>query len=78
MVTNTMLADLTPVITYGSETCVLKESMKRKLLITERNILRIIFRPTKDRDDTWRTKTNGELNNLVRNKNIITYIMAQR
>jgi hypothetical protein len=52
--------------------------MKRKLLIIERNILRRIFRPTKDRDDTWTIKTNGELNNLTRNKNIITYIKAQR
>jgi hypothetical protein len=52
--------------------------MERKLLITERNILRRIFRPTKDRDDTWRIKTNGESNNLIRNKNIITCNKAQR
>jgi len=58
------------VITYDSETWVLKESMKRKLLITERSMLRRIFKPTNDRDGTWRIKTNGELNNLVRNKNI--------
>jgi hypothetical protein len=51
--------------------------MKRKLLITERNILSRIFRPTKDSDDTWRIKTNGELNNLIRNKNIITHIKAK-
>ena len=65
-------------ITYASEIWVLKESVKRKLLITERNILRRIFSPTNDRDGTWRIKTNGELNNLVRNKIIITYIKAQR
>ena len=57
-------------ITYDSETWVLKESMKRKLLITERSMLRRIFKPTNDRDGTWGIKTNGELNNLVRNKNI--------
>jgi hypothetical protein len=51
--------------------------MKRKLLITERNILSRIFRPTKDSDDTWRIKTNGELNNLIRNKHIITHIKAK-
>jgi len=50
----------------------------RKLLITERNVLRRIFRLTNDRDSTWRIKTNGELNNLVRNKNTVTYIKAQR
>jgi len=78
MVTNTILADLRPVITYANETRALKESMKRKLLITDRNILRRIFRPTKDRDDTWRIKTNGEQYNLIRNKNIMTYNKAQR
>jgi len=40
------------VTTYASETWVIKESMKLKLLITERRILRRIFRPTKDRDGT--------------------------
>jgi hypothetical protein len=47
-----------PVITYASETWVLKESIKRKLLISERKLLRTIFGPTKDRDGTWRIKTN--------------------
>jgi hypothetical protein len=37
-----------------------------------------IFGPTKDRHGTWRIKTNYELNNLIRNKNIINYIKAQR
>ena len=64
--------------TYASETWVLKESMKWKLLITERRILRRIFGPTKDRDGTWGIKTNDELNNLIRNKNITNYIKAQR
>jgi hypothetical protein len=48
-----------------------------KNLVPERNILRRIFVPTKDREGTWRIKTNDELNNLVRNKNIINYIKAQ-
>jgi hypothetical protein len=26
-----------------------------------------------DRDDTWKIKTNEELNSLIRNKNIINY-----
>ena len=67
-----------PVITNASETQVLKESIKRKLLITERTILRRIFGHTKDIDGIWRIKTNDELNNLIRNKNIINYIKAQR
>ena len=52
-----------PVITCGSETWALKESVKRKLLITERKILRRIFGPTKDRDGTWEIEISDELNN---------------
>ena len=54
-----------PVITYACRLWLLQESMKGKLLITERKILRI-FGPAKDGDGTWRIKTNDELNNLVR------------
>jgi len=67
-----------PVITRDSETWVLKETVKRKLLITERKILRRVFEPTKDRDSTWKIETSDESNNLIRNKNIINYIKAQR
>jgi hypothetical protein len=56
-------------ITYASETWVMKESMKRKVLITERKI--------KDRGGTWRIKASDELNNLISNKNIMNYIKAR-
>jgi len=46
-----------PVITHASETWVLKGSMKRKLLIIERNILRK-FGPAKHRDGAWRIETD--------------------
>jgi hypothetical protein len=52
-----------PVITCDSETWVLKESVKRKLLVTERKILRRIFGPTKHRDGTWKIEISDELNN---------------
>ena len=32
----------------------------------------------KDTDGTWRIKTNNEINILIENINIITYIKAQR
>ena len=35
------------------------------------------FEPTKERDGTWKIKTN-ELNKLIRNKTIINYIKSQR
>jgi hypothetical protein len=55
-----------------------KRSYKTKLLVFERNILRRIFGPTKERDSTWRIKTNDELNKLVGNKTIIKHIKSQR
>jgi len=37
-----------PIVTYVSETWVLKEAIIQKLLVFERKILRRIFGPTKD------------------------------
>lgn len=34
--------------------------------------------PTKERDGTWRIKTDYQLNNLIRNKHISNYVKAQR
>ena len=67
-----------PVVTYACETWVLKENIKTKLKVFERKVLRRIYGPTKQRDGTWRIKTNEELNRLIDNKNIINYIKAQR
>jgi hypothetical protein len=47
-------------------------------MVFERKVLREIFGPTKERDDTWRIKTNDELDKLIRHKNIINYIKSQR
>jgi hypothetical protein len=63
---------------YASRIWVLKESMKRKLLLTERMILGRRFGPTTDSDGTLRIKTNDELNNPIRNKNISNHNMTQR
>jgi hypothetical protein len=41
-------------------------------------VLRRIFGPTKERGVTWRIKTNDELDELIRHKNIINHIKAQR
>jgi hypothetical protein len=54
-----------PVISCASKTWVLKESVKQKLVITERKILKSILRRTEDRDGTWCIKTTNELNNLI-------------
>jgi len=52
-----------------------KRVYETKVINNEGGILRI-FGPTKDRDGTCRIKTNDELNNQIRNKNIIFYIKA--
>jgi hypothetical protein len=64
-------------VTYASETWVLKENITQKLLVFERKILRRIFGPTKE-NQSWRVKTSEELDNLIRHKNIVNHIKAQR
>jgi hypothetical protein len=54
-----------------------KETIVQKLLVFERKILRRIFGPTR-RNQMWRTKTNEELDKLIKYKNIVNYIKAQR
>jgi translation initiation factor 2 gamma subunit (eIF-2gamma) len=66
-----------PTVIYASETQVLKETTIQKLLVFERKILRRIFGPTKE-NQIWRIKTNEELYILIKHKNIVNYIKAQR
>ena len=47
-------------------------------MVFERKVLRKIFGPIKERDGTWRIKTNDELDELIRHKNIRNHIKAQR
>jgi len=56
---------------------VLKETTIQKLLVFERKILRRIFAPTKE-NQIWRINTNEELDKLIKHKNIVSYIKAQR
>jgi hypothetical protein len=67
-----------PTVTYACEAWVLEETVKNKLMVFERKVLRRIFGLTKERDGTWGIKTNDELNKLIRHKNIIGHIKAQR
>jgi len=64
-------------VTYASETWVLKENIIQKLLVFERKILRGTFGPTKE-NQIWRIKTNEELDKLIKHKNIVNHIKAQR
>jgi len=67
-----------PIVTYASETWVLKESMIKKLMIFERKIMRKIFGPTRSDDGYWRIKTNQEINDILKGQNIIGFIKKQR
>ena len=65
-----------PIVTYASETWVLKENTIQKLLVFKRKILRI-FGPTKE-NQIRKIKTNEELDKLIKHKNIVNHIKAQR
>ena len=43
---------------------------QNRLLVFERRVLRKIYGPTQDNDGAWRIKTNEELENLIKKKNI--------
>jgi hypothetical protein len=66
-----------PLVTYASETWVLKETIIQKLLVFEKKMLRRIFGPTKD-NQIWRVETSEELYKMIKHKNIINYTKAQR
>ena len=67
-----------PVVVYGCETWVRKESVIQKLSVFGRKILGKIFGPTEEANGIWRIKTNEELDELIKHRNIINYVEAQR
>jgi len=64
-------------VTYASETWAVKENIIQKLLVFDRKILRGIFGPMKE-SQTWGIKNNEELDKLIKHKNIVNHIKAQR
>jgi hypothetical protein len=46
--------------------------------VFERKILKKIFGPTKQVNGIWRIKTDKELDKLIKHRNIINYVKAQR
>jgi len=65
-------------VTCGCEVWVLNGAVQNKLMVFERKVARKVFGPTKERDGTWRIKTKDELDELMRHKNIMNDIKAQR
>jgi len=46
-------------------------------MVFERKTLRIIYGPTYE-NESWRIKTNEELDKLIKHENIINFARAQR
>jgi hypothetical protein len=67
-----------PIVVYGCETWVLKESIVHRLSLFDRKIIRKIFGPTKEDDGMWRIKTNKEFDKLIKHRNIKNYVKSQR
>ena len=67
-----------PIVTYGCETWAMTVTEQNRLLAFERRVLRKIYGPTQDKDGVWRIKTNEELENLIKGKNIVRFIKSQR
>ena len=55
-----------------------KKVLYKKLSVFERKILKKISGPTKEANGIWRIKTNKELDELIKHRNIINYVKAQR
>jgi hypothetical protein len=46
--------------------------------VCEREILKRIFGPTEEANSIWRIKTDKELDEWIKHRNIISYVKAQR
>jgi len=64
-------------VNYASKKLLLKETIIQKQLVFESKLLRRIFGPTKE-NQIRRIKTSEELDKLMKHKNIVNYIKAQR
>jgi len=60
-------------VKHGSSKKVLYKSS-----LSERKILRKIFGPTNEANGICRIETNKELDELIKHRNIIKYVKAQR
>ena len=67
-----------PVLTYGCEAWTLTTRDEQHLRIFERKMLRRIFGPIQDKDGSWRSRMNHELNELIGNADIVRFIKSRR
>jgi hypothetical protein len=67
-----------PIVTYVRKNMGFKTNNKKQANGIRKESFKKNLVPTKERDGAWRIRTNDELDKLVRHKNIINYIKAQR
>ena len=67
-----------PAVTYGCEAWTLTSRNEQQLRIVERKILRKLFGPVQDENGIWRIRKNHELNELIGNVDIVTFIKSRR
>jgi hypothetical protein len=71
-------AVIRPVVTYASETWVLRKNITQELLRFERKILMTMYGQVKSPDAAWRLQNNEELDTIIRKQNIVRQIKAKR
>src|SRR5215470_9058751 len=65
-----------PVVSYGAEAWTLTKKEEKFLLIYERKIFRTIYGP-KYENGEWKSRTNRELEEMSKGKNIVKWIKGQ-
>jgi hypothetical protein len=67
-----------PVVLYGCETWSLTLREEHRLRVFENRVLRRIFEPKREADESWRKLHNDELHNLYSSPNIAKVIKSRR
>jgi hypothetical protein len=67
-----------PVVLYGCETWSLSLTEEQRLRVFENRVLRRIFGPKREEDESWRKLHNDELHSLYSSQNIVRVITSRR
>jgi hypothetical protein len=67
-----------PVVTYGCEVWTLTDRDEQNLRISELRLLRKIFGPVQNEDGSWRIRMNYELNELIEDAELVSFIKSRR
>jgi hypothetical protein len=67
-----------PIVTYGCEAWTLTNRDEQYLRILEGRISRKIFGPVQNEDGFWRIRMNYELNDLIKNADILKICRKQK